>query len=276
MDRASMKEHAREQIRGKIFTLFAMYLVVGLALAVINFITGGLLNLIVTLIVSGPIAFAGAVIFLGITKKSRMPLFEDLICGFKGDNFLRNFLAYLRFEIFTFLWGLLFIIPGIIKAISYSQMFYLLAEDDKLEAGEAQRKSMEIMEGHKCEYLVLHLSFIPWHLLGIITFGIAYIWVSPYINTTLAEYYVRLTKGNKPSTNKKSAKPAIAAKTTKTSKSTKNAKTTKAASVTTKAKSGRSIKATKTSTKTSSAESKAKSTKTLAKSKAQKSSKSKK
>jgi hypothetical protein len=96
-------------------------------------------------------------------------------------------------------------------------MFYLMAEDEDLDPGDAQKESMELMEGHKWEYFVLGLSFIPWYLLCIITLGIASIYVSPYIQATLAEYHVRLVNGGKPS--KKSA-----AKTTKTTKAAKEAK----------------------------------------------------
>ena len=219
MDRVSMKEHAKEQIKGKIFTLLAIYIIIAAANMVISFVLGSISG-IVTLLIAGPIALAEAFIYLGITKKSRMPKIEDLLIGFKGDNFLRMLIAYLRYEVFVFLWSLLFIVPGIIKGISYSQMFYFMAEDDKLEAGAAQRKSMEIMEGHKWEYFVLQLSFIP--------LGIAYVWIIPYIETTMAEYHVRLTGGNKPA-SKPAAKAAKAkeakVKETKSTKSTK--KTTK-------------------------------------------------
>ncbi len=199
MDRVSMKEHAKKQIEGKIFTLLAIAIIIMAASLVISFVFGAISG-IVTLLIAGPIALTEAFIYLGITKKSRMPKVEDLLIGFKGENFLRMLIAYIRYEVFVFLWSLLFVVPGIIKSISYSQMFYFLAEDEKLEAGAAQRKSMEIMEGHKWEYFVLQLSFIPWHLLGLITLGLAYIWVEPYIQTTMAEYHVRLVNANKPAT----------------------------------------------------------------------------
>lgn len=251
MDRASMKEHAKEQIRGKIFTLLAMNLVVIAVGWVASFILGPV-SWILTLLISGPISYTWAVVFLGITNKSRLPLFDDLLVGFKGDNFLRNFIAYLRYAIFTFLWSLLFVIPGIIKSIAYSQMFYFLAEDDEMDAAEAQSKSMEVMEGHKWEYFMLLLSFIPWYLLGMITFGIAFIWVVPYINTTMAEFHVRLTGGHKDSS--KSVKKAVTAKTTATKTTAAKATTTKttaakaAVAKTSKTKKADAKKATKTKT----------------------------
>jgi len=192
MDRVAIKTHAKEQIKGKIFTLLAIYIIVALALGVIGVIpaVGGIAGIIV----AGPIAYAFSKIYLAITKKGIEPKIEDILAGFKDDNFGRTFIAYLRYEVFVFLWGLLFIIPGIIKSISYSQMYFLLAENPKMDAGTAQRKSMEIMEGHKWEFFVLQLSFIPWYLLVGITFGIASIYVTPYVSTANAEFYNKLKK----------------------------------------------------------------------------------
>ena len=226
MDRASMKAHAKEQIKGKILTILAITIIIGTINFGVSFILGPV-GSIATFIISGAFTLAEAFIFLGITKKSRMPKIEDIFVGFKGDNFLRSLVAYLRYTIFTFLWGLLFVIPGIIKSIAYSQMFYLLAEDDKLEAGDAQRKSMEMMEGHKMDYFILGLSFIPWYLLCIITLGIASIYVAPYIQTTMAEFHVRLLKENEPkaakvkeakTVEKATKKPAAKKSTKKTTK----------------------------------------------------------
>ena len=193
MDRVSMKAHAKEQIQGKIFMLFAITIIISAATSVVGMIAGPFVAL-VTLIITGPITLAEAFIFLGITKKSCMPKIEDCIIGFKGNNFTRSFIGYLRYAVFTFLWSLLLIIPGIIKSIAYSQMFFLMAEDDDLDPADAQAQSIAMMEGHKGEYFVLMLSFFPWYLLGAITFGIAFIWIAPYVQTTLAEYHVRLKK----------------------------------------------------------------------------------
>lgn len=204
MDRASMKTHAKEQIKGKIFTLLAIYIIVGLVSGLIGMVLGPLGG-IATLLITGSITLAESFIFLGITNKSRMPKIEDLLFGFKDGNFMRSFIGYLRMVIFTALWSLLFWIPGIIKGIAYSQMFYLMAEDKNLEPGEAQKKSMALMEGHKWEYFVLQLSFIPWYILGGITFGLAFIWIAPYVSTTFAEYHVRLVEADKPSAKIKAA-----------------------------------------------------------------------
>lgn len=211
MDRVSMKEHAKEQIEGKIFMLFAVTIIVTAATSAIGMILGPVAPLM-SLVIGGPLAFAMEYIYLGVTKKSRMPKIEDTILGFKGENFTRSFVGYLRYIVFSFLWSLLLVIPGIVKSIAYSQMFYLMVEDEDLDPADAQRQSMALMEGHKGEFFMLALSFIPWILLGVLTLGIAFIWISPYMSTTFAEFHVRLMEaaGSKKKIEKEAA--AIAKK----------------------------------------------------------------
>ena len=103
-----------------------------------------------------------------------------------------NFLVGL----FTFLWSLLFIIPGIIKAYSYSMSLYILAENKGKPALECINESMAMTEGHKMDLFVLGLSFIGWGLLCAITFGIAGIWVAPYMEATFANAYNSLKPVN--------------------------------------------------------------------------------
>ena len=76
------------------------------------------------------------------------------------DNFGRKLGGYLWMELFIYLWSLLFVIPGIIKAISYALTPYILADCKNVRATDALKLSMRMMEGHKWEYFVLGLSFI--------------------------------------------------------------------------------------------------------------------
>lgn len=94
--------------------------------------------------------------------------------------------------IYTFLWSLLLIIPGIIKAFAYSQAMYIIAEEPNIGTREALRRSEEMMVGHKAEYFVLQLSFIGWGILSTFTFGILTLWLVPYMNATMANYYQEL------------------------------------------------------------------------------------
>ena len=94
----------------------------------------------------------------------------------------------LRFA-YIFLWSLLFIVPGIIKAYSYAMVPYILEDRPELSAEETILLSMKMMEGHRWQLFCLHLSFIGWAFLCIFTFGIGYLFLKPYVLTAQADFY---------------------------------------------------------------------------------------
>ncbi|MBR3220287.1 DUF975 family protein [Candidatus Saccharibacteria bacterium] len=190
MDRIKIKQLAKKNIKGKILTIFALTLLVSLVTGVFAFLPFA--GLVAMVLVTGPITLSWSSIYLNIIRKNKAPLVDDLLTGFKSDNFLRGVVGMIYYEIFVFLWSLLFVIPGIIKSISYSQMFFIMMDNPKMEGAEAQKKSMKLMEGHKMEYFILQLSFFPWMLLTFVTFGLAAIYVNPYINATNAAFYDKL------------------------------------------------------------------------------------
>ncbi|MBQ3309386.1 DUF975 family protein [Candidatus Saccharibacteria bacterium] len=191
MDRKKLKTLAKKRLKDRVILCFALILLVGVVTGAISMfpVVGGL----AMLLISGSITISFAYIFYQMVDKNRKPEIEDLLVGFRDDNFLRGLVGYLLYAIFTFLWSLLLIIPGIIKSISYSQMFYIMADDPDIDATDAMKKSMKLMKGHKMDYFILQLSFIPWYLLCGITFGIAYIWVGPYVSATNAAFYKEIS-----------------------------------------------------------------------------------
>jgi len=194
MQQSALKFKAKEAIRGNLWSIVAILIVayvVQMALSYLTFFAGG----VGSLLVAGPISISLAMIFLKLLHDHKKPQVEDILLGFKNGNFGRGLIGYLRYLVFTLLWSLLFVVPGIIKVLSYSQMFYLMADDPKLEPSEAQTKSMKLMSGHKMELFSLYLSFVPWLLLVVVTVGLALIYVAPYFSATMAEYYNYLKKG---------------------------------------------------------------------------------
>ena len=105
-----------------------------------------------------------------------------------GDYIVISFLVAL----FTTLWSILFIIPGIIAAFAYSQVYLVKLDDPEIGYMDAIKKSKELMKGHKMEFFLLSLSFIGWAILGIFTLGILYFWLVPYISVTEANFYNKL------------------------------------------------------------------------------------
>lgn len=99
-------------------------------------------------------------------------------------------------DLFTFLWSLLFIIPGIVKSYEYRMVPYLIAEYPNMDRREAFARSREMMYGQKWDTFILDLSFILWNTLSALTFGIAGLfYVSPYKDATSAELYDTLAAG---------------------------------------------------------------------------------
>lgn len=92
-------------------------------------------------------------------------------------------------SLFTFLWTLLLVVPGIIKAISYSQTLFIAIDNPEISANDAIDKSKEMMNGYKWKYFLLALSFIGWIILGIFTLGIGFLWIIPYISIANAKFY---------------------------------------------------------------------------------------
>jgi uncharacterized membrane protein len=91
--------------------------------------------------------------------------------------------------VFILLWMLLLIIPGIIAALSYSMTFYIIADDETMDAMEAIDKSKAMMDGYKWKYFCLALRFVGWALLCILTLGIGFFWLMPYMQVTNAKFY---------------------------------------------------------------------------------------
>lgn len=117
---------------------------------------------------------------------------------FTKTYFTSTLALFVLTKILTFLWTLLFIIPGIIKRYSYSQAFLIYkshvdAGDSDISYLDCITESRRIMDGHKWEFFVLQLSFIGWYILGSIPFGIGLIWVIPYVSATNANFYRHLT-----------------------------------------------------------------------------------
>ena len=149
------------------------------------------LGALVSIAVTGPLTVGLYVSFLKLQRGAK-PEIGDLFSGF--NDFLNGFVLYLLNEIFTFLWSLLFIVPGIIKSLSYSMSYYVLAENPGMDQDAARRRSMELMEGNKWRLFCLRFSFIGWVLLSGLTGGILLIMVVPYMQAADAEFYRSLVR----------------------------------------------------------------------------------
>lgn len=144
--------------------------------------TGGLLSLIL----GGPMTLGISYFALAISRNQEAR-FEQLFKGF--NNFGTAFGAYLLIAIFTVLWLLLLIIPGIIAALSYSMTFFIIADNPSIGSMEAIDKSKKMMSGYKWKFFCLILRFLGWAILCLFTLGIGFFILKPYMEISFAKFY---------------------------------------------------------------------------------------
>jgi uncharacterized membrane protein len=141
---------------------------------------------LISLVIGGPLTLGFTLFFLRISRGTR-PDWNELLEGF--NRFAPSLVAYLLVVLFVALWSLLLIVPGIIAALSYSMTFYILIDNPDMSGRDAMRRSREMMEGHKEKLFYLTLRFLGWALLSILTLGIGFLFLTPYVYTTLGLFY---------------------------------------------------------------------------------------
>ena len=120
--------------------------------------------------------------------------FGDLFSCF--DRFLDGLWMRIRTILQVFLWALLLIIPGIVAAYRYAMVPYLMADHPEMTVAQAFDRSKAMMNGHKGELFLLHLSFIGWWIVSALTLGIGALVVMPYEQFSEAAFYRNLAAGN--------------------------------------------------------------------------------
>ena len=141
---------------------------------------------IVSFILGGTVELGYAKFLLKQYDRKQLQ-FSDLFSQFErfGTGFAQKFLRTL----FIVLWSLLFIIPGIVKGLSYAMTPFILEEHPEMTASQAIKASMQLMDGHKMDLFILGLSFIGWSLLACLTMGIGFLFLNPYMNAAYAAFY---------------------------------------------------------------------------------------
>jgi uncharacterized membrane protein len=178
---------ARESLEGKWGLAIGTFLVyilinVGMNAPTSYFPPYGLISLII----SGPMSLGVAGFALSISRNGDARL-EQIFDGFYRFSIALK--TYLLMILFILLWAILLIIPGIIAALSYSMTFYILADNESIGAMEALEKSKAMMYGYKWKFFCLNLRFLLWSLLCILTLGIGFLWLIPWMNVTIAKFY---------------------------------------------------------------------------------------
>lgn len=201
IDKKSIKAYARRQLMGNL-GLLVPAVVISQILGNLNLFNQLLIQLgielpyllsksmeILGFLLGGVMMFGVSRITLSVIKKEDTKI-TDLFSGL--SIYLKLLGLYVILTVLTIIGLNAFIIPGIVISLMFSQAFYILAENEDESVINCLAKSEKMMIGHKMELFYIELSFIGWVIAIILTAGIAFIWLEPYMQMTFANYYLKL------------------------------------------------------------------------------------
>ena len=173
IDRRQLKEEMKALLRsaqvrplGMVGLYLALMLVLNLADSFTSLTNGGLLSTFVSILTAlmGMVLSSGFVMYCMAIRRGERAEYLTLFDGFAfvGKVLLLNILIY----IFTFLWGLLFVIPGIVAGYRYRFALYNLYENPGIGVMEALDMSKQQTFGYKGQLFMLDLSYLGWLLLA--------------------------------------------------------------------------------------------------------------
>ena len=163
----------------------------------VGMITGLLAGIatVVILIVLVAKVFVGNLLKMGgyrffVLNQTAQPGIGTLLDGFRSGHYVNIVLTMFLRDLFTTLWSLLLVVPGIVKHYEYLMVPYIIAENPAMDYKEAFQISKQMMDGEKMEAFIMDLSFLGWYLLSAVTCGLlAIFYVNPYVQASFAEMY---------------------------------------------------------------------------------------
>lgn len=136
----------------------------------------------------GPLAIGYSCSFLKLIRDNDSNVPSNMFrYGF--GNYFHIVWGFFAYYLKIMLWSLLFFIPGLVMAFAYALTPFILTDRPELSGWEASKESRRLMKGHKGQLFLMYLGFIGYLILGIFTFCIAWLWIIPYMCTSLAAFY---------------------------------------------------------------------------------------
>ena len=176
--------HARAALKGRWGLAIGTFLVYAIVVGSVQYIP--VIGSVASILITGAM-FVGLSIFTLSIVRNQDANLGQIFEGFQKFGVALG--TYIIQNIFIFLWTLLLIVPGIIATLAYSQTYYIIAENNSIGPLEAITKSKKIMRGNKGKLCCLGLRFFGWSLLCLLTLGIGYIWLFPYMQVSFARFY---------------------------------------------------------------------------------------
>ena len=192
MENTQIMKEAQESLKGKWGISIAACLIAGVITIMITILGGYLINEdwggnLLSLFVTPPIGVGLALFFLNIHSGNKLEI-KTIFNPFK-DVWLNSVLAYFMMIVIILIGFLLFFIPGVIATLMFSQVLYIIAEDNKIDPYNALVKSKKMMEGNKWKLFKIMLIILLLAIVCILTLGIGFIWLAPYQNAVYAKFY---------------------------------------------------------------------------------------
>ncbi len=234
MNIKKMKEKAREKLKGKYGIVIPALLIYGLIecvfYGVAKLIYNDNISILFNILITGLLYEGLLQIFIKTSKGKKAEIKEifdrtdlfwkasavtiiltivSLICGILESVAAKSLLTFIINEaninlllstvmiLFGFILCTAIAIFYIILMVSFSQVYYILYENETMPTLDIFSKSMDLMEEYKIDYILLNLSFIGWIILGIPTFGLLYIWLIPYMMISNTNFYYEVKKKEK-------------------------------------------------------------------------------
>lgn len=165
--------------------------------AVLWFVTIVFVILVITFVTSllwgtfvgSPVRVGSCAFFMESREQNQSAGVGKLFWAFEGGRYKNVIVVMFMRWLYTFLWSLLFIIPGIIKGYEYYLVPYILHDNPGIYYKDALQISKDMMYGNKMRLFVLELSFIGWEILALLCCGMGFVFLTPYMEATFAEFY---------------------------------------------------------------------------------------
>ncbi len=183
--RARARRRMEENVFSHTWLMLLVVMVIYTAIVtVLSYLIG------VSFLLLGPLSVGVYAVVLHLVRsESATVSIEEMFLGFRGDKFLKTFVLGLLENLYLLLWAMLFVVPAIVKSYSYSMAYYIHLDHPEMESNDCITESRRLMDGHKWRLFCLDLSFIGWHILGVLTCGIITLWVIPYQQLAHAYFY---------------------------------------------------------------------------------------
>lgn len=181
-----MMRRAKEKLAGNWLNAAIASLIMYAIIGVASF------TYVAELLLYGPLAF-GYILFLMALTDTRTADFNLLFKGF--NRFVETMVAGLLYSLIVSIGSIFLVVPGIIAACGLSMTFYIMSEDVNISGLDALKMSWNMMNGHKWDFFCFQLRFIGWMLLCVLTCGIGFLWLYPYMVAANFNYYRQLRYG---------------------------------------------------------------------------------